>query len=710
MRVYEYAKQHKLTSKQLLKKLEDLGFHLTTHMAQLPEEAVEAFEAELEKKANAHKKAALKPKKKENNHKVSYKPRVTVEEGDDEDDTETPKKAFIPHSVASKREHNKRVTPVVAPRPAYKPRRSKPTVQLPATEITIMATAPLSVGDLAAKLVRPVTEIIGVLLRAGMMRNVNALVTPEEVALVCEKLGVTVHLAQASQSTTFAQSEESLLEGTEKRLPIVVVMGHVDHGKTTLLDYLRKTNVVAKEKGGITQHLAAYEVQAGKSSLIFLDTPGHEAFTSMRTKGTQITDLVVIIVAANDGVKPQTIEAITLAQKANLPIVVAFNKIDKIASLDELEPLRMQLHQHGLTPEEWGGSTVCVPLCAKTGEGVSDLLDMLSLHAEMLDLTTDSSRPGNAFVLEVQQIKGHGWAATIIGKEGTIKVGDYFVCGSATGRVRVLIDSFGNRIDKVGPSVPAQLIGFDTGSGMGDTIRVVAQEEYRQLRSQKPAPSVAPIRPVVTSQELIEEIPVVRIILRADTQGSCQALSQALTKVAQDPTFKAVHLEILSNEVGEVSEYDVERAIDMKATIFGLHTKAERKALALAKEKQVYIALHDIIYHLVEEVEALMKKNKKKVITFVPVGKAEVLKTFQFKQDTIAGCVVTEGIVKKGDKVVCLRNGRAVGESIIKSLQREKRTVKEVREHQEFGFITESFNGWMVGDEVEVFTQVEQEL
>lgn len=591
-------------------------------------------------------------------------------------------------------------------------RANRETIITAALVASVTVKGDMPLVEFAEALKKSASEVIFVLLKAGIAKNIHAVVSESDMALLCAAFGIALVVEQApAQKHQVAVAADKKVSGDheEQRLPVVVVMGHVDHGKTTLLDYLRKTNVVAKEKGGITQHLSAYEVQTGDRKAIFLDTPGHEAFASMRTRGTRITDIAVIIVAVNDGIKPQTIEAIKLAQQAGVPIVVAINKIDKLDSEAQLEALRTQLAQHGLTPEEWGGDTVCVKISAKTGQGVSDLLDMLGLMADMLDLKTTTKVPARAFVLETRQLKGHGLAVTVICREGVLRKGDYFVCGQSTGRVRLLIDSYGAFVNEVGPSIPVQVVGFDDATGLGDHLEVVMAQEYQEARAaaheRKPVAAVSAATAGKSS-----DTPGLRLMFKADMQGSCQAIIDAVAKMEHHAKNKAVRIELLSCDVGPITETDVMRAADTGALLFGLHVRADKNAQLLAKERRVDVILHEIIYHMFEQIEEMIKTERRKIVRLVEAGKAEVLKVFPIKgHKVIAGCMIKEGILKIGDKVVCHRARQEMGGGKVVTLQRDRKEAKEIFAGNDCGLLTDSFHDWMVGDRITIFTHQQEE-
>lgn len=687
MRVYEYAKEHNLSSKDVLDTLNKHKISLPNHMAVLSDDAL----AILKKGVSSQPAASTQKAAPAQQAKTSA-----------QDVKKTPEKN---NKNNKKKSGSKKGDGRPAPnRDLF--RQSRETVVTPSVVEMIEVEDNMPVGKVAELLKKPASEVIFVLLKNGIVRNMNNTLSIKEMEVLGHKFGVLIDVKKTAKKVIVKEEHT----GADERLPVVVVMGHVDHGKTTLLDYLRKANVAAREKGGITQHLGAYEVETGKNQkLIFLDTPGHEAFSYMRSRGTQVTDIAIIIVAANDGIKPQTVEAIQLAKQAGVPIVVAINKIDRLESESQLDTIRTQLAQHDLTPEDWGGETVCVKLSAKTGEGVDTLLEMLALHAEMLDLKTQIDAPAQAFVLETNQIKGQGMAATVICSEGVLRRGDYFVCGEATGKVRLLINSAGQQVKEAGPSVPVQVIGFDKNTGLGDYLKAVPQSEYNQAKGhkvfRKPMASMA-----TQNSSMDDETPGVRLIVKTDMQGSAQAVIEAIEKMAKSPRNHAIRVELLGCDVGPITEGDVIRAIDTNAMLFGLHVKAERNAQLLAKEKGIEIYTHGVIYHMFEQIEDVIKAERGKIVHLVESGKAEVLKVFPVKnRRVIAGCMINEGSIKPGDKVVCYRKRVEVGSGIVVSLQRDKKESKEVREGNDCGFLTDTFHAWEPGDRIVIFSHERDE-
>ncbi|MFC1845661.1 translation initiation factor IF-2 [Candidatus Dependentiae bacterium] len=488
-------------------------------------------------------------------------------------------------------------------------------------------------------------------------------------------------------------------EKLQERLPVVVVMGHVDHGKTTLLDFIRKTRVAAKEKGGITQHLGAYEVKTPHGGIVFLDTPGHEAFTKIRMRGAKVADIAVLVIAADDSIMPQTIEAIRHAKAMEVPIVVAINKVDKVEQ-HQIEAVKRDLSQHDLLPEDWGGQIVCAPISAKLGQGIDHLLEMISLQAQVMGLEADKSASARGYILESKLEKGRGAVATLICQHGTIKKGDYFICGETTGRVNSLVDSYGKRVASVGPSIPVRVAGFSELPEAGDFLTVVSQKEYKKFRSGKSGQKVGSSKIAAVEGDI-------NLLIKADTKSSREALLGAIAKLSKklEKGFHIVH-----SAVGDVSEGDVALASTTGSIIVGLHVKVEPNAALLARRNTVETRLFGIIYKLVEDLEELSesKKEIKKVKT--KIGEAVVLRVFNIKNvGVIAGCAVKEGRCSRNSTLVIWRGKTKVGEGKIKSLQREKKTVKEVHAGFECGFLVDGLDDWEVDDRVECYLEVAEE-
>ncbi len=573
-------------------------------------------------------------------------------------------------------------------------------------EITI--SSGVALAELATMMGKPAGTLILELLKKGVACGLNDVVAPERIREIGESLGIDVVLeAPTEQGNSAERSLNIRAQGANmvRRWPVVVVMGHVDHGKTTLLDYLRKTSVAAKEKGGITQHLGAYEVESSHGKIVFIDTPGHAAFTSIRDRGVSVTDLVVLIVAIDDGVKPQTIEALQQAQKAKLPIIVAVNKIDKAHTDDDFDRIKRQLAEHDLLAEDWGGSTVMVGISAKSGSGVDELLEMIVLQTQLMDLFADATIPAQLFVLESRVDRGFGPLATVIPLCGTLKVGDYFASENVTGKVRLLLKPNGDRVAEVGPSIPVQVVGCNALPEPGDVLKAVTSDEYARIKSaQMRRGTVAASVDTTTQDDSTGE--VVKIMVKTDTQGSADAILKLTSQMCTADEEARKRLRIISCTVGDVTESDVVRAADTGACLIAFTARVDRNAAEIAQNKKVSIQYFDIIYRLTEFLEAEILRTKKAVKVLKRTGKLEVRKTFVLKdQGIIAGCYVVEGSIFRTGRVVCMRNKQKMGEDEITSLQRDKKAAKEIAAGYECAFMCKSFNDWQVGDIVECFVE-----
>lgn len=673
MRVYEFAKEKDVSSKEVLDLLEKGGYKLASHMSVVPEEGVvylkKAFSVKKEKSSPVAKKAAVAEKI------------VEVKIGE-----VGAKKSFVKTFESAR------------------PRRFNRYEKKEITRIAVEHPMPLF--EVAKKMGKSDGDLIYILLKSGMACNRTFVLPVETIKSLGASFGIQVDVLEKKESITkfLSTSADSIT-----RWPIVVVMGHVDHGKTTLLDYLRNKNTAEKEKGGITQHLGAYEVDSKHGKIVFLDTPGHEAFSYMRSRGARVTDIAVLIVAVEDGVKPQTVEAIKLAKDSGVPLIVAINKIDKL-SKDELasalQTVYRELADNDILVEEWGGDIISVPISAKTGAGVNELLEMIVLQSEMLDLKANPKAPAQAFVLESNIKKGLGPVATVICLEGTLKRGDYFSCGDSAGRVRVLINSRGLRINQVGPSIPVTVVGFDNFAEMGGWLKVISAKEYKKIKSSKRAGTVSSFEISASMLSLREEDKGrINLVIKTDTRGSREAVEGAIEKLYKLTKKSCAKLHIVFSAIGNVNENDVDLAGTTGSLVISLHAKVDKKALALAKDKKVKIKRFDVIYHLVEYLEAELEKTKKIEIKWVKVAQLLVKKVFKIKKLVIAGCSVQEGVVTIGDRVICMRDGHNVGEGVINSLEQGKKVVKEVRAGYECGFISDGFKDWKESDIVRVFAQ-----
>jgi translation initiation factor IF-2 len=569
----------------------------------------------------------------------------------------------------------------------------------------------IAVGELANLMGVSVNEVIQKCIGLGLMVSINQRLDFETIELIASDFGFEVELEEEYLSDLIEEAEDPP-ESLKPRPPVVTIMGHVDHGKTSLLDFIRRTNVVAGEAGGITQHIGAYKValEDGKE-ITFLDTPGHEAFTAMRARGAQITDIVVLVVAADDAVMPQTVEAINHALAANVSIIVAINKIDKPNA--NTEKIKQQLAERNVLVEDWGGKYQCVELSAKTGKNVDLLLEKILLEAEMLDLKANPDRPARGAVIESQLDKGRGITATILVQKGTLRISDPFVAGTAYGRVRAMFDERGNKVKEAPPSTPVLVLGFESTPQAGDTFAVVESEreareisikrmqikreqEHRQVRHM----TLEEIANQISSGG-IKELP---IIVKGDVDGSVEALSDALMKLSNDE----VSVKVIHKGVGAISEGDVLLAAASGAIIIGFHVRPNSNARKLAETEKVDIRLYNIIYDAINAVKSALEGLLSPVVSEELVGAAEVRQVFKVpKVGTVAGCYVTDGKITRNGKVRLYRDGIAIYEGQLESLKRFKDDVREVEKGFECGLNIANFNDIKVGDVVEVYKIVE---
>ncbi len=695
IRVYELSKKLGLTNKELIELLKGQGITLTS-IAPVPPDVQALIEKLIAK--GGSKEQAPKPEVKEQPAPPKEAPKVEPVKK-----VEAPK-AVAPQQKAPAQKFTKPAPKEVlppAPKQVLPPKKviiQQHEAQKSTLEPGTLYAGPMTVGDFAAAAGVPASEVIIALLKKGIAAPVTQLLPAATIADLAPTYNLTLVKKEAAQDTREAPlvSEEAAGEWKE-RLPIVVVIGHVDHGKTTLLDFIRKTRVASREKGGITQHLGAYDVKTKQGGIVFLDTPGHEAFSLMRARGIKVADIAIVIIAADDGIMPQTEEAINAAKAANIPMVVAINKIDK-ASPAQIEAVKNQLARHNLVPEDWGGQTIVMPISAKTGLGVDELLDVLVLQSQVMDLKANLTVPARGYILESRLEKGRGPVATVICQHGVLSVGDYFVAGEATGRVSSLVTSEGKRVHKVGPSVPAQVAGFSELPHSGDVFEVHPAKVIKKgfVAGQQRADLLLRKAGAARAAD-------VDIILKADNVSSREAVSASLARL----TSKHGSISIIQSGVGDVTESDVMLAADTGAYIYGFGVKIQPNASALIQKKGVTVKTFDIIYKLIEEVEALLESGKPIEMVTKKIGEATVLKVFDIKNlGVIAGSVVREGRFTNKGKVKIYRGREKIGEGPIKSLQREKKSVKEVHTGFECGFIIEGFTDFEPDDRVECYEEV----
>ena len=579
-----------------------------------------------------------------------------------------------------------------------------------ATEIEL--SGPLTVKELAEKMGREVSEIIKKLMLLGVMASINQEVDVDTATIVAEEFGVTVTEVEPEEDPTDVIEIEDAPETLKPRPPVVTIMGHVDHGKTSLLDYIRKAKVAAGEAGGITQHIGAYHVEMDDGKMItFLDTPGHAAFTSMRARGAKATDIVVLVVAADDGVMPQTIEAIQHAKAAGAPLVVAVNKIDKPeANPDRVE---QELLQHEVISEKFGGDVQFVPVSAKKGTGVDDLLDAILLQSEVLELTAVKDGMASGVVIESYLDKGRGPVATILVQSGTLRKGDIVLCGFEYGRVRAMRDENGKEIDEAGPSIPVEVLGLSGVPAAGDEATVVRDEKkarevalHRQgkFREVKLARQQKAKLENMFSNMAEGDVAELNIIVKADVQGSVEAIIQSL----QDLSTDEVKVKVVGSGVGGISETDATLAAASNAIIVGFNVRADASARRIIEAENIDLRYYSIIYELLNDVKAAMSGMLQPEFKQEIIGLAEVRDVFKHpKFGAIAGCMVTEGVVKRNNPIRVLRDNVVIFEGELESLRRFKDDVSEVRNGMECGIGVKNYNDVKVGDQIEVFEVVE---
>ncbi len=565
----------------------------------------------------------------------------------------------------------------------------------------------ITVRELAQLLNMPANKVIAELMKKGILATINNPVPTETAVEIAEMFGYLAEAKKEEEEEVLIEEEEDRPEDLKPRAPIVVVMGHVDHGKTTLLDTIRKTNVAEREKGGITQHIGASQVKLPDGRTItFLDTPGHEAFTSLRARGAQITDIAVLVVAADDGVMPQTIEAINHAKAFNVPIIVAVNKIDKPGA----DPMRVrrELSDHGIIPEEWGGDTVFVDVSAKTGQGVDQLLEMIGLVADILELKANPDKRAKGVIIETKLDRKKGPTATVIVQEGTLKVGDIFVAGITSGRVRAMFDDRGRQVKSAGPSTPVEVLGFEELPSAGDTLIVVDSEKKARAIAQKMRERREKEEATAQSVRLEDiyrkieagETRELLLIIKADAMGSLEALKKSLEELSTEE----VVVRVIHGAVGGITENDVMLAKASGAIIIGFNTRPDPKARELIEKEKVDVRTYGIIYQVIDDVkkalQGLLEPEEKEEI----LGSAEVRATFKIKRaGTVAGCYVVEGKVVRGARARLIRDGVVVYEGEIESLRRFKEDVSEVAKGYECGIKLKDFNDVKVGDIIECY-------
>lgn len=693
MRVYEYAKNNKLTSKDVIQKLKELNIEVTNHMSTISEKTISKLDEKM--KPSSTNKNDGKSNEKTN------KPRTK---------TETMKKNQSKPKQQSKHSGHKK-------QKSHKPNQTGKQhnhTRKPVLPEKIVYHETLTVNELATKLHVETSDVIKKLMFLGVMATKNQDLDDDTVELICNEYGVEVEKEIILEDTDFEKyltksKEEDLVD----RPAVVTIMGHVDHGKTTLLDSIRHTKVTAGEAGGITQHIGAYQVENEGQKVTFLDTPGHEAFTSMRSRGAQVTDIAILVVAADDGVMPQTVEAINHAKAAEVPIIVAVNKMDKETA--NPDRVMQELTEYQLIPEDWGGNTIFVQLSAIKGEGIEELIEMILLVAEMEELKANPNNNAFGTVIEAQLDKGRGAVASLLVQDGTLRVGQTMVVGNTYGRVRAMVNDLGKRVEQAGPSTPVEITGLNAVPQAGDQFLVFTDEKKaRQIgetREQNFIQEARGSQVKVSLDDLFEQIKQgdmkeINIIIKADVQGSAEALASSLQKIE----VENVQIKIIHTGVGAITESDIILAAASNAIVIGFNVRPDVNAQKAAKLEKVDVRLHRIIYKVIEEIEAAMKGMLDPEYEEKVIGQAEVREIFKVsKIGTIAGSYVTDGKITRNAGVRIIRDGVVLFEGEIDALKRFKDDVKEVQQNYECGITIKAFNDIKQGDIIEAFIMEEIE-
>ncbi len=720
VRVYEYAKQYNISSKDVIAKLKEMNVEVSNHMTTLEEDTIKKLDSVYNKKNEENKPKAPAQKSAAKNIADEYEKESDemAEKGkvnqsvkntkDNKPGFNKPKNNNNNNNNNKNRNNNRKgkqnAAPVVPPAP-------KKEKELP-EKITFSES--LTVAELAKKLHREPSEIIKKLFLLGVMATINQELDKDAIELICTDYGVEVEEEIKIDTTDlevyFADDENAELV---ERPSVVTIMGHVDHGKTTLLDSIRNTKVTAGEAGGITQHIGAYQIEENGKKITFLDTPGHAAFTTMRARGAKITDITILVVAADDGVMPQTVEAINHAKAAEVPIIVAVNKMDKPTA--NPDRVMQELTEHGLVPEAWGGETIFVPLSALTGEGIDSLLEMILLVSEVEEYKANPSRNAVGTVIEAELDKGKGSVATLLVQNGTLRIGDPIVVGNTFGRVRAMVNDLGRRVKSAGPSTPVEITGLNEVPQAGDRFVVFNDEktarQVGEARSTQAIQAQRSEKTRISLDNLFEhmkqgEMKDINIVLKADVQGSAEALAAALYKIE----VEGVNVKIIHTGVGAINESDITLAAASNAIVIGFNVRPDVNAKRAADAEEVDVRLHRIIYKVIEEIEAAMKGMLDPEFQEKIIGQAEIRQTFKVsKIGTIAGSYVTDGKITRDSGIRLIRDGIVIFEGEIDALKRFKDDAKEVAQGYECGITIKNFNDVKEGDIIEAYVMEEIE-
>ena len=705
VRVYELAKENNMAAKEMVKLLnEEFGLNIKSHMSMVGGsdlELIQGYFDEIEEEKNKaknkkHQKENNKNSKNKKNHK-NIKQAKDVEEDDFEE--EKPKKK------RKKKSKNKKTSK--ANKKQAEEKKDDGIIEIPET---------VNVKTFADKIGESPNSVIGKLIGLGVMAGLNDQIEFEQAELVALDFGKEIKLEEEYDAIEEQQVEldyEDKEEDLVNRPPVVSVMGHVDHGKTSILDKIRSTRVTSGEAGGITQHIGASVVDINDKKISFLDTPGHEAFTEMRMRGAQATDIAILVVAADDGVMPQTVEAINHAKAAGIPIVVAINKIDK--EVADPNRVKQELMEHGLVSEEWGGDTIMVPVSAHTGEGIDELLEMVLLVAEMRELKANPNRRAVGIIVEAQLDKARGAVATVLVQKGTLHAGDYVVTGSASGRIRAMFNSLGEAIEEATPSMPAQILGLSDVAEAGDMIYAVEDEKLAREFADRAAEFKREEHLKAKANTNLEdmysdigdgELKELNIIVKTDVKGTVDAVSHSLVKLSNEE----VKVSVIAGAVGGITESDILLAQASNAVIIGFNVRPTQGALERAKDNNVEIRTYSVIYEAIEDVEKAIKGMLDPEFKEVVLGRAEVRDTFKVPgAGTVAGVMVTNGSVPRRASIRLLRDNIVIFDGDISSMKRFKDDAKELAGGYEGGIGLNRFNDIKVGDVMEAYEMVEKE-
>ncbi|HDC9129584.1 TPA: translation initiation factor IF-2 [Staphylococcus aureus] len=698
-RIYEYAKELNLKSKEIIDELKSMNIEVSNHMQALEDDQIKALDKKFKKEQKNDNKQST-----QNNHQKSNN--QNQNKGQQKDNKKNQQQNNKGNKGNKKNNRNNKKNN----------KNNKPQSQPAAPkEIPSKVTYQegITVGEFADKLNVESSEIIKKLFLLGIVANINQSLNQETIELIADDYGVEVEeevVINEEDLSIYFEDEKDDPEAIE-RPAVVTIMGHVDHGKTTLLDSIRHTKVTAGEAGGITQHIGAYQIENDSKKITFLDTPGHAAFTTMRARGAQVTDITILVVAADDGVMPQTIEAINHAKEAEVPIIVAVNKIDKPTS--NPDRVMQELTEYGLIPEDWGGETIFVPLSALSGDGIDDLLEMIGLVAEVQELKANPKNRAVGTVIEAELDKSRGPSASLLVQNGTLNVGDAIVVGNTYGRIRAMVNDLGQRIKTAGPSTPVEITGINDVPQAGDRFVVFSDEKQaRRIGESRHEASIVQQRQEsknVSLDNLFEqmkqgEMKDLNVIIKGDVQGSVEALAASLMKI----DVEGVNVRIIHTAVGAINESDVTLANASNGIIIGFNVRPDSGAKRAAEAENVDMRLHRVIYNVIEEIESAMKGLLDPEFEEQVIGQAEVRQTFKVsKVGTIAGCYVTEGKITRNAGVRIIRDGIVQYEGELDTLKRFKDDAKEVAKGYECGITIENYNDLKEGDVIEAFEMVE---